>query len=97
MTTLSTYPVSDPLVVLREEFDDWAILFHPETAAAVGINPVGAAIWKLLDGRHAPDEIARAVRGQFSDVPDSVNDEVRAFIHQLEDQGFVGYAVESAA
>ncbi len=34
----STAPVAD----LREEFDDWAVLFNPDTAQAVGINPVGS-------------------------------------------------------
>ena len=29
-------PVPDPQVVLREDFADWAILFHPRTGEAVG-------------------------------------------------------------
>ena len=45
----SANPVANPLIVLREEFDDWAILFDPDTGSAVGINPVGVAIWKVLD------------------------------------------------
>jgi hypothetical protein len=44
-------PIANPTVVLREEFDDWAILFNPDTAEAVGTNPVGVAVWKLMDGR----------------------------------------------
>jgi len=53
------------LVVLREEFDDWAVLFNPETADAVGINPVGVAIWKLLDGRHSLEEIVSQNQKSF--------------------------------
>jgi len=25
-------PIANPIVLLREEFDDWAILFNPDTA-----------------------------------------------------------------
>jgi hypothetical protein len=49
------YPVAKSVVVLREEFDEWAVLYNPDTADAVGINPVGVAIWKLLDGIHITD------------------------------------------
>ena len=38
-------PVANPLIVLREEFDDWAVLFNPDTGAAAGINSMGVAIW----------------------------------------------------
>ena len=34
-------PLASPDVVLREEFDDWTILFHPLTGEAVGVGPVG--------------------------------------------------------
>jgi hypothetical protein len=44
-------PVANPLIVLREEFDDWAILFDPDTGNAFGLNPTGVFIWKLLDGK----------------------------------------------
>jgi hypothetical protein len=30
------------MVVFREEFEDWAILFDPETGKAFGVNPAGA-------------------------------------------------------
>ena len=34
-------PVVNPLIVLRIEFDDWAILFDPDTGEGFTINPVG--------------------------------------------------------
>jgi len=45
-------PVPNPMVVSREEFDDWAILFDPETGKAFGVNPIGTEIWNKLDGKH---------------------------------------------
>ena len=40
----SQLPVANPSIVFREELDDWALLFDPDTGEAYGINPVGAYI-----------------------------------------------------
>ena len=87
-------PMANPTVVLREEFDDWAILFNPDTAEAVGTNPVGVVVWKLMDGRHSLKEIAAEIQDQFADVPDAVRQDVTAFIKDLAECGFVGYEVQ---
>ena len=82
-------PIPNPVVVLREEADDWAILFDRGTSQAVGINPVGVRIWQLMDGQHDLDAIGATVREQFSDVPESAPDEVRGFVEELVGTGFV--------
>ena len=86
-------PIANPVSVLREEFDDWAVLFNPDTAEAVGVSPVGVAIWKLLDGYRDLDQIVAEVQDQFVEVPDTVDQEVMDFIQDLADRGFVGYEV----
>jgi len=90
----SSPPIPNPIVVLREEFDDWAILFNPDTAAAVGINPIGVAIWKMLDGTRTFDEIVLEVGDQYEGVPESAPEELTTFMTELEEGGFVGYEVE---
>ena len=87
-------PVANPIVVLREEFDDWAVLFNPDTAAAVGINPIGVSIWKKLDGRHSLGDIVDHIQQAYRDVPANVSDDVNAFVSQLTEQGFIGVALE---
>lgn len=87
------YPVSNPSVVLREEFDDWAVLFDADTGNAVGINPVGVAIWKRLDGSHSLEDIAEELRHIFSDVSETVLEEVKEFVNKLAEDGFTGYEV----
>jgi SynChlorMet cassette protein ScmD len=84
-------PVANPIIVLREEFDDWAILFDPDTGNAFGLNPTGVFIWKLLDGRHSPEEILKAIRENAEDVPEEAGQEICDFIVALESQGLVGY------
>ena len=43
--------LANPVAVLREEFEDAAVLFDPDTGEGYGLNPVGVFIWKLLDGK----------------------------------------------
>ena len=86
-------PIANPIVVLREEFDDWAILFNPDTAAAVGINPVGVAVWKGMDGRRSLQEIVAEINKHFGEVPAGAREEISAFVSTLAKQGFVGYAL----
>ena len=87
-------PITNPVVVLREEFDDWAILFNPDTAEAVGINPVGVALWKLMDGERSLKDFVEEVNNRFSDVPDSAIEEVSRFVDDLTQRGLVGYELE---
>jgi SynChlorMet cassette protein ScmD len=86
-------PVANPVVVLREEFDDWAVLFNPDTAEAVGINPVGVAAWKVMDGTRSVEQIAAEVSVLFSEVPDRVAQDVLAFVDSLSERGFVGFEI----
>jgi SynChlorMet cassette protein ScmD len=88
---LSEKPIVNPVVVLREEFDDWAVLFNPDTAEAVGINPVGVALWKLMDGERSLEEMVTEIQDHFSDVPGNAIEHVTAFVSSLAESGFVGY------
>ena len=83
-------PHVNPVAVLREEFDDWAVLFNPDTAEAVGVNPVGVAIWKLMDGRLSIQQIASSIAEQFDQTPPTVLDEVRRYVEELASRGFLG-------
>jgi SynChlorMet cassette protein ScmD len=83
----------NPVCVLREEFDDWAVLFNPDTGDALGISPVGVLVWKLLDRSSEVGEIVARIRESFDDIPEGVESEIEAFVKRLADRGFVGYDV----
>ena len=87
-------PIANPIVVLREEFDDWAILFNPDTAAAVGINPVGVAVWKRMDGKKNLNEIVQEIKTGFEEVPEAVFEEITTFVDKLAETGYVGYELK---
>jgi len=84
-------PMANPLVVLREEFDDWAVLFDPDTGNAFGLNPVGVFIWKRLDGRHTIEDIEKKLRQNCEDMPRAAEAHLKDFIQSLVEQGLAGY------
>lgn len=86
-------PIANPQIILREEFDDWAVLFDPDTAQGFALNPVGVLIWKRLDGKHGLGDIVRSVRERCEDVPEDVEEHCREFVAGLVKQGLAGYTV----
>lgn len=89
-------PIANPSVVLREEFDDWAILFDPDTGNAFGLNPVAVFIWKRLDGFHTMASILSELQENAEGVPEEAENHLRDFIQHLVKQGFAGYEFQKA-
>lgn len=85
-------PVANPTVVLREEFDDWAVLFDPDSGEAYGLDPVSVFIWRLLDGKHTAPEILEKLKETCEDgIPDEAPEHLNAFIEDLTSRGLAGY------
>jgi SynChlorMet cassette protein ScmD len=87
-------PIANPLLVLREEFDDWAVLFDPDTGDSFGLNPVSVFIWKHLDGNHTAEDILKALRSECQDAPEDAETFVKEFIDDLLEKGLVGFEFE---
>ncbi len=86
-------PVANPMVVLREEFDDWAVLFDPDSGEAYGLDPVSIFIWRLLDGKHTQGEILEKLGKACEDgMPGEAPEHLNAFLEDLTSKGLVGYA-----
>ena len=92
---LQTKPIANPELVFREEFDDWAILFDPDTGKGVGLNPVSAFIWKRLDGKRSLERILGEIRECFEKTPAEAESHLGEFVAELERRGFVGYEVDA--
>ena len=84
-------PIANPGIVLREEFDDWAVLFDPDSGDAFGLSPVSVFIWKLLDGAHNDKDILKKLRENCESVPEEAEGDIREFINDLIERGFAGY------
>ena len=87
-------PIANPIVVLREEFDDWAVLFDPDTGHGFGLNPTGVYIWKLLDGQHSIDDMLTALRRGAEEVPQEAGEHLIAFVQELAEQSLAGWEGE---
>jgi SynChlorMet cassette protein ScmD len=89
-----TKAIANPLVVLREEFDDWAVLFDPDTGHAFGLNPTGVSIWKCLDGHHSIQDIMKALKQDYKGASDEIEEHLKGFIQDLCQHGLVGYEIQ---
>lgn len=85
-------PTPHPTVVLREEFDDWAVLYNPDTGDAMGVNPTGVILWKAMDGRRTLADLVRSLAAHFAELPAEADAQVAAFVDTLAARGFVGFA-----
>jgi SynChlorMet cassette protein ScmD len=86
--------VANPLVILREEFDDQSILFDPETGHTFAINPIGVLIWKHFDGRHNIDDIAVIIHERTEACPSDVLNHIDNFVKAVVDLGLARYEVK---
>jgi len=83
-------PRANPDIVLRTEFDDWGILFDPDTGRTCGISPTGIFIWERLDGvRTKEDILAEMNEACEGGVPERAGDEYDAFVASLRGKGYV--------
>ena len=89
-------PVANSMVVLREEFDDWAVLFDPDTGKGFGLNPMSVFVWKRLDGQHTTQDIVAELRSKCHEMPDNAEEYIRSFVQGLVDKGLAGYPVVGA-
>lgn len=78
-------------IVFREEDDNWAILFNPDTGDTFALNPISVYIWKCLDGEHSVEDVVRKLRQDCIDMPDDAADHIREFLNELVEQGYAAY------
>jgi len=86
--------IANPLVILREEFDDRAILFDPETGNTFGVNPIGVLVWKQLDGLHSINDIADIISEKAEAVPSEVASHITNFVKTAIDLGLANYKIK---
>jgi len=85
------YPIANSMIVFREEFDNWAILFDPDTNDTFGLNPVSAFIWKKLDGKHNKESILKSIKEECNDVPNDASQHIDDFLIDLGNRGLIGF------
>ena len=81
--------IVNPLIVLREEFDDWSVLFDPDTGEAYGLDPTGTFIWKKINEKKSIEDIVNGIQEEFDDVPQNCREEVISFLEDLNQHGYI--------
>jgi len=83
--------IRNPDVVLREEDDDGALLFNPDTNQIKVINPTGLFIWNQCDGSRNVKVIGKGMVDNFDGAQeDKVNSEIEDFLKEMVIEGFIG-------
>jgi hypothetical protein len=79
-----------PDIVFREE-DEGAFLFNPQTDTLHCINPVGASVLKLCNGKNRFDRVCRLLEEEYDiDVsPERLQGDVETFLNRLLTLNFV--------
>jgi len=76
-------PQRNALVVF-DTVDGKAVLVDPAGKELITLNPVGTAVWNLLDGERDIASLAHAVGAEFPTVPvDRIAADVEAFVAEL--------------
>jgi len=91
-TSVATYFLRNPDVVLREEDpDEGALLFNPDTNQVKVINTTGLFIWQQCGQGRTLDEIISEVKKGFDEVPlEQAAQDVQEFIDSMSVTGFIG-------
>jgi SynChlorMet cassette protein ScmD len=67
------------------------VLFDPDTGDGYALDPVGVYVWKRLDGKHTPEQIAAELRKDFEDVPPEAPKHAGEFIEDLVKHGLASF------
>lgn len=84
-------PIANPVLLIRKELDNWAIIFDPDSNKSVCLNPVSVFVFERLDGKHTVEDIMKELRTECSDAPEDAEDSVNGFIDDLLRRGLAGY------
>jgi len=94
-THLSCLYARNPDVVVKEEDEDGALVFNPDTDRILVLNPTGFFIWQQCDGSRTLAEIVQTVADNFTDIPhDEMENQVTTYVSEMVSAGFIGMVEE---
>ena len=90
MKTSQIY-LQNPDIIVKEEDEDGAIIYNPDTDQVKLLNPTGLFIWKLCNGTNGNVDIIQEINNSFSDIPENnVVNQMESFITSMLQDGFIG-------
>lgn len=83
----------NPLAVFRQEFDNNAILFNPDSGEIFALNPTGRVIWQAISEGLDREGILKKLADECSTpLPPEAGRDLDDFIASLKDKGFLADA-----
>lgn len=77
-------------VVVRDLSEgEGAVLLHLDSGQYHGVNPIGQAIWQLLDGERTVAAVVAELRERVEDPPASIEADVLKFIEEVHERDLV--------
>lgn len=82
-------PARNPRVVHSRLAHGEAVLLHLDSGAYHELNPIGAAIWDVLDGHRSASQIADEICALVDDPPDDLWEVVTGFLAHLRQRDLI--------
>ncbi len=79
--------------VLWRELEGEAILLNPKEACSYNLNHVGTLIWKMLDGEHTPNEIAKTIYEMYEVEYEQALQDVEHLLDELSDNNLLSDSI----
>jgi hypothetical protein len=79
----------NPDVVYQELGDGQGVLLHLESGQYHGLNPIGSAIWGLIDGKRTRSEIVAQLSDRLDDSPPDLEGDVTSFLDDLHERDLI--------
>jgi hypothetical protein len=65
------------------------VLLHLDSGLYHGVNPVGLAIWELLDDGCTAGQLVKRLRDRVEDPPQSLQSDVLEFLGRIHERDLV--------
>jgi len=92
MDLLMDYPRRHPDTAFRQVGDEGGLVVLPGKAEVKVLNPVGIAVFALLDGSRDVDALAATIAGEFEIDLAQAREDVIAFLTELQREGMLADA-----
>ena len=87
-------PVQNPDLAWRR-VDEECILVDPQSSQATVLNPVGARIWELVDGKRSLGAILGQILEEYAVDRERLEKDAREFVADLSGKKLITFAGEA--
>lgn len=79
--------------VLWRELDGEAILLNPKEGCSYNLNNVGTLIWKMLDGEHSIEDIAKTICEHYEVESEQAIQDVKQLLNELRENNLLSASI----